>query len=427
MNAVTRTTFTTSRQLEFFSEEELCRQTGHDRTQWPAVILKELIDNSLDACEEHEISPIIDVRCDGTSIEVADNGPGIPADTVAKMLDFESRTSSRAAYVAPDRGAQGNALKTLVGISHVLGAQLTIISRGILHRIAVNVDEVRQLPNISHEMFDVDRTGGTLVRLEWPACEGQGKWPMGDADLNVELAQTWWIMFGFAAINPHLTICFRWFDKLRFDRQASDQNWAKWKASRPTSPHWYRHDDLVRLAAAYVSCGQDLLVRDFVAMFDGLSRTAKRKAVLDTAGLHRAKLSDLMTSDNQFGGLTNLLRAMQENSCPVKPKSLGIIGREHLSEMLTSYGGADSIRYRKTEGFYQQLPYVLEVGFARLNGMRGTQFVSGANFSAGINDLFSRTRGWIDDLSDEDPVVIFTHLVCPRLTFADRGKGALLL
>ena len=33
----------------------------------------------------------------------------------------------------------------------------------------------------------------------------------------------------------------------------------------------------------------------------------------------------------------------------------------------------------------------------------------------------------IDDLSDDDPVLIFTHIVCPRLNFADRGKGALLL
>lgn len=95
--------------------------------------------------------------------------------------------------------------------------------------------------------------------------------------------------------------------------------------------------------------------------------------------------------------------------------------------MLTRYGGADSFRYRKIEGVNQQLPYVIEMGFARLSGLNGTKFVSGANFSAGINDLFERTRGWIDDLSDDDPVVIFTHIACPKLAFADRGKGVLLL
>ena len=46
-----RATFTTSRLLDFFSEKELTAQTGHGPAQWPLVILKELADNALDACE----------------------------------------------------------------------------------------------------------------------------------------------------------------------------------------------------------------------------------------------------------------------------------------------------------------------------------------------------------------------------------------
>ena len=47
-----RATFTTSRALDFFSEKELTAQTGHGPAEWPLVILKELADNALDACEE---------------------------------------------------------------------------------------------------------------------------------------------------------------------------------------------------------------------------------------------------------------------------------------------------------------------------------------------------------------------------------------
>ena len=115
-----RTTFRTSRMLDFCSRKELIAQTGHSPDSWPLVALKELVDNALDACEEAEIPPEVQVKVDGTGITVADNGPGIPAETVEGVLDFGVRASNREAYVAPDRGAQGNALKTILAMPYVL-------------------------------------------------------------------------------------------------------------------------------------------------------------------------------------------------------------------------------------------------------------------------------------------------------------------
>ena len=46
-----RQVFQTSRLLEYFSEKELTLQTGHEPEHWADVILKELLDNALDACE----------------------------------------------------------------------------------------------------------------------------------------------------------------------------------------------------------------------------------------------------------------------------------------------------------------------------------------------------------------------------------------
>jgi DNA topoisomerase VI subunit B len=48
------------------------------------------------------------------SIVIEDNGPGIPAKTIDGVLDYSIRVSSREAYVSPTRGAQGNALKTIL-------------------------------------------------------------------------------------------------------------------------------------------------------------------------------------------------------------------------------------------------------------------------------------------------------------------------
>src|SRR5579871_842466 len=117
-----RTAFTKSRELEFFSEGELVTQTGYDRAYWwPEVLAKELIDNSLDAVESAGITPGIKITFTGDELVISDNGPGIPADVVSRILDFTSRTSDKSAYVSPTRGAQGNAFKTLLAIPHVLG------------------------------------------------------------------------------------------------------------------------------------------------------------------------------------------------------------------------------------------------------------------------------------------------------------------
>src|SRR5437588_7108206 len=102
-----RTTLQTSRLLDFFSEQELTAQTGHPMRDWPLVLLKELLDNSIDAAEDAAIAPHISVKVDEDGMTVSDNGPGIPADTVAGACDFAVRVSSREHYVSPTRGAQG--------------------------------------------------------------------------------------------------------------------------------------------------------------------------------------------------------------------------------------------------------------------------------------------------------------------------------
>ena len=115
-----RETFRTSRLLDFCSERELVKQIGHATDQWPLVILKELTDNALDAAEEAGIAPVIRIEVTDRAIIITDNGPGIPAETVAGILDFSVRVSSREAYVSPTRGAQGNALKTIVAMAFAL-------------------------------------------------------------------------------------------------------------------------------------------------------------------------------------------------------------------------------------------------------------------------------------------------------------------
>jgi DNA topoisomerase VI subunit B len=85
-----RTAFTTSRVLEYFSEAELMRQIGYGRPLWPLVLVKELIDNGLDACEATDRAPEITVTLDNDAIAVADNGPGLKPAIIRKASASES-------------------------------------------------------------------------------------------------------------------------------------------------------------------------------------------------------------------------------------------------------------------------------------------------------------------------------------------------
>jgi DNA topoisomerase VI subunit B len=57
MQKLNRTHFEISRELEFFSKKELQMQIGHREELWLLALLKELIDNALDACETASVPP----------------------------------------------------------------------------------------------------------------------------------------------------------------------------------------------------------------------------------------------------------------------------------------------------------------------------------------------------------------------------------
>jgi DNA topoisomerase VI subunit B len=165
-----RETFRTSRLLDFASTKELIAQTGHQPAQWPLVVIKEVIDNEIDACEERGIAPEITVVVNAIGISVIGNGPGIPSETVKRVLDFTVWISSREAYVSPTRGAQGNALKTIIAMPFVLDGQkgkVEIEARSVRHVIQFEVDHVRQTPVIHHEQEKSKVKVGTVVRVPW--------------------------------------------------------------------------------------------------------------------------------------------------------------------------------------------------------------------------------------------------------------------
>jgi hypothetical protein len=92
---------------------------------------------------------------------------------VTDILDFAVRVSSREAYVSPTRGAQGNAMKTIVAMAFALDGtegRTMIESRGVAHRITFKVDQVRQVPRVDHVREPSSVRNGTRIVVQWPVC-----------------------------------------------------------------------------------------------------------------------------------------------------------------------------------------------------------------------------------------------------------------
>jgi DNA topoisomerase VI subunit B len=118
-----RTTFQSSRLLEFFTEEALQMQMGFATWQWPLALLKELIDNALDACETAGIPPKISIAVEEDTVSVQDNGPGMSVKTLERSLDYLMYVSDKSHYVSPTRGQLGNALKCVWAAPYVVDGE----------------------------------------------------------------------------------------------------------------------------------------------------------------------------------------------------------------------------------------------------------------------------------------------------------------
>jgi DNA topoisomerase VI subunit B len=266
-----RTTFEMSRASEYFDTRELQTMTGQPVEGFAAVVLKELIDNALDAAETAKVQPVIDVRVKLSAevlyLAVRDNGSGIPKETVARILNFQTRTSDKVAYRSPTRGAQGNALKTVLGIPVALGCRKPVVieAQGVRHVVRTWVDPAGEV-RVAHRRREVPARSGTMVIVPLPLTAAEsfqpGHWSRA-----------------FSLFNPHAAVKIR-----RKDGRAEHANrrgcvkgnsyhatvsfpgtWRKFLPTDKTSPWWYDEAALKKLVFLYIAAArageEDLYLR----------------------------------------------------------------------------------------------------------------------------------------------------------------------
>lgn len=205
-----RDAITTSSTAEYFSKN--LQQVGFSSpTKAVLTTLKEAVDNSLDACEEHSILPEVWVEIekigagslkntDRVRILVRDNGPGIGQDDLAKVFG-EYLASSKFGRGKCSRGQQGigiSAATTWAQLTHATGAR--VISKTSAMRKAIKCIVEVDIKNNKgvikdRETIDWGQPHGTQVEF---IIDGR-------LQVNGEAGLLTYLM-GTTLVNPHLTL-----------------------------------------------------------------------------------------------------------------------------------------------------------------------------------------------------------------------------
>ncbi len=456
MAILEREVFETSRAAEYFSVKELQAQTGQPTEMFAAVSVKELVDNGMDAAEAAGKSPVIriEVAQDGglLRLSVRDNGGGLPPAVLEKILNFQTRTSDKAAYRTPTRGAQGNALKTILGIPFAMGGAEPVLIEacGIQHSVRCWTDPAGEL-RIDHQTARIAETEGTRVSLAIP-LDGRGQ----------RFDPEYWAE-AFAIFNPHAQVHLQIPD---FERNSLEINLAKfpgektqnsgfgirpatdlsgWRKFMPAdlpSAWWFSDADIKRLVFSHIAAcrnGKETpTVAAFVKGFRGLSRKAGTVCAA-VPGVER--VSDF---EHRPELVSVLLSAMRDAAEPPKSEVLGQVGEDHLRRRFAEAFTVEKHWYKKVSGVAGDVPFVFEAILARVE-KSGLHVYTGINFSPTYSDPFVGTvlsapeeeaknwplyglRGYLSYChvrENSGGFAVAIHLSCPALDFLDRGKTRL--
>jgi len=109
---------------DYFTKQGLENRTGILNHAWHIVLLKELIDNALDAIEANTYKEIT-VEYYPNTLKIFDNGNGLSVSDIKDIYDFENYVTKNRHIMNISRGKLGNGLKTVIGICKVCGYDLS--------------------------------------------------------------------------------------------------------------------------------------------------------------------------------------------------------------------------------------------------------------------------------------------------------------
>lgn len=356
---------TKSSTAEYFSKN--LQQVGFS-SPLKAVLttLKEAVDNSLDACEQQEILPDLEIQVvkigtgsskntDLIKIIVEDNGPGIEADDLAKVFG-EYLASSKFGKGQCSRGQQGigiSAATTWAQMTNAKGAQVISKTKNMKKAISAQVDvDIKTNTGVvkNKQMIDWKKPNG--VRVEF-VIDGRIQLN-GDGGLLTYIE-------GTILLNPHVSMKYKLADGdwVKVER-VSNQSPEIPEATLP-HPHTFKLGEFITHATLY---GKVTLSKFLKTGFSRISDQAISDFV--KKGLPKNLLEKAITSlsDDDF---KKVFQAIQNTELMApSTKSVLTVGEDSLSKSINRLGQVDffSVVTRKPT-ICDFKPVVIEVALAR--------------------------------------------------------------
>ncbi len=356
---------TSSSTAEYFAKN--LQQVGFSSaTKAVLTTLKESIDNSLDACEDHGILPeiIIEIEkigiggskgADLIRVTIEDNGPGLSPEDLPKVFG-EYLASSKFGRGRCSRGQQG------IGISAATTwAQLTN-AKGVFVR-----SKTKSMRKAAEMRIDVDiKLNKGLVKdkvtVDWDKAHGlkvefiiDGRLQLnGDGGILTYLE-------GTALVNPHLNLRYKINDDpvIKVDRVTNIV--PKAPAATLPHPHTMKLGEFMTHALLY---GNVSLKNFLKSAFSRVTDTTFKDFVKN--GMKKKFLNQPIakTSETEF---KEIFKAIQATDLPSpSTKSVLTIGEESLAKSIQRLGEVDffSVVARKPR-ICDYKPVVVEVAIAR--------------------------------------------------------------
>jgi DNA topoisomerase-6 subunit B len=328
--------------------------------------LKEAVDNSLDACEQNEILPELEIEVtkvgigstkntDLIKIVVEDNGPGIEADDLAKVFG-EYLASSKFGRGQCSRGQQGigiSAATTWAQMTNAKGVQVVSKTKNMRKAISAQVDvDIKTNTGILRNKENIEWKKSNGVRVEF-LMDGRIQLN-GDGGLLTYIE-------GTVLLNPHVTVKYKLGDADWVKTERVSHNSPEIPEATLPHPHTFKLGEFITHSTLY---GKISLAKFLKTGFSRISDQAISDFVKN--GLPKSLVEKPITSLNEedFKKVFQAVQATQLMS--PSTKSVLTVGEEALSKSINRLGQVDffSVVTRKPT-ICDFKPVVVEVALAR--------------------------------------------------------------